>query len=103
MIYIEGKEILFRRANDGKYYFIPLKIPTHDSIVKNDYDCDYIKNKIIELNPDFFNLIRPDLFSVHYYNNFESKNMQIVEFEFKGSKILPLYEKINAIVNLSNF
>lgn len=103
MIYIEGKEILFRRANDAKYYFIPLKTPTHDSIIKNDYDCDYIKNKIIELNPDFFNLIQPNIFSVNYYNYFESKNMQIIEFEFKGSLILPLYEKINAMVNLSNF
>ncbi len=103
MISIEDREILFRNANDAKYYFIPLKTPTHDSIVKNDYDCNYIKNKIIELNPDFFNLIQPDIFSVNYYNYFESKNMQIIEFEFKGSHILALYEKINAIVNLSNF
>lgn len=103
MIYIEGKEICFRRANDDKYYFIPLKTPNNESIAENNYDCDYIKNKIVELNHDFFNLISPNIFSVNYYNYYESKNTQIIEFEFKNSPILPLYEKINTIVNLSNF
>lgn len=101
--YIEGNEMWFRsvREIESKCTFLLLKIPDNQSVEDNGCDLDYIQEKIIELNPEFFNSLLDNHFSVKGYDYYS--NFCRIQFEFEPFPIDNLYEKVVTKSNIENF
>lgn len=101
LAYIEGKEITFRKKmnSDYKYLFIPLKTPNIQDIIQNCLSIEYIQQQIIELNPEFFNLIHYKYFKVIEFNEIYN----IISFEFKPIHIDIIYDILHSKSILDGF